>query len=211
MLRLTCLGNNHFQRLNKNHWGVLMTPQHGGTWKERLELCLVFACDNDRFNDSYSDENFLKMLNLVEPYAEKCKWVLAPDVVGDATGTLAEFPEWYKIIAPRYPVALAAQNGMRPGDVPWDQIAALFIGGDDRFKDGLDAATLVLEAKRRKKWVHIGRVNTRRRVLMSAKLGADSIDGTHEVFEPNVAIPRLNRWMGEARAIIDGTQMMLPF
>ena len=42
---------------------------------------------------------------------------------------------------------------------------------------------------------------------MSAKLGADSIDGTHETFAPNADMPRLNRWMKEAHAIADGTQL----
>jgi hypothetical protein len=193
---------------NQEYWGALITPT---SLKQRnIETCHLFGCDNNRFNPTYSEKKFLTMLDFIEPYNHKCKWVLAPDMVGDATGTLAEFPEWYKIIAPRYPVALAAQNGMQSDDIPWDSIAALFIGGDDKFKDGPEAAALVFEAKRRGKWVHIGRVNGWRRVLMSAKLGADSIDGTNEHFAPNKFTSKWNAWMMQANNIIDGTQMMLP-
>ena len=34
------------------------------------------------------------------------------------------------------------------------------------------------EAKRRRKWVHMGRVNSERRIRYAASIGCDSIDGT---------------------------------
>lgn len=56
---------------------------------------------------------------------------------------------------------------------------ALFIGGSTEFKLSEFAATLAQMAKRRRKWVHMGRVNTRRRVRYAASIGCDSIDGTN--------------------------------
>jgi hypothetical protein len=40
------------------------------------------------------------------------------------------------------------------------------------------AAVLIREAKWRGKWVHVGRVNTLRRIAWCKALGVDSIDGS---------------------------------
>ena len=76
------------------------------------------------------------------------------------------------------PVALAAQNGITPADVPWRRIDALFIGGDDAFKLGPDGERMAIAARAKGKWLHIGRVSSLRRIAYAATLRADSVDGS---------------------------------
>jgi hypothetical protein len=62
--------------------------------------------------------------------------------------------------------------------LPWDDIAAVFIGGSDKFKLSPEAGHIIKAAKILQKWAHVGRVNDPARFEHFEKLGADSIDGT---------------------------------
>jgi hypothetical protein len=55
---------------------------------------------------------------------------------------------------------------------------ALFIGASTEWKLGPSAEALVAQAKDRGKWVHMGRVNSHRRIRYAASIGCDSVDGT---------------------------------
>lgn len=57
-------------------------------------------------------------------------------------------------------------------------LSAVFIGGTTEFKLGATARAITAEAKRRGKWVHMGRVNTAQRVRYAKQIGCDSFDGT---------------------------------
>ena len=82
-----------------------------------------------------------------------------------AEGTLELFEDWFPILRSqwRLPFALVLQNGQERLPVPWRRIAAVFVGGDTRWKRGAEAAELVAEARSRGKHLHMGRVNSRRR------------------------------------------------
>lgn len=117
-------------------------------------------------------------------------WVTAPDIVGDAGATLARFRIWLPVL--RYygvPVAFVAQDGQEHLPVPWDCIRCLFIGGSTAWKEGDAAAALIVQAKRRGKWVHVGRLNTQRRERLLLHLGVDSFDGTTYSRWPDTYIP----------------------
>ena len=45
-------------------------------------------------------------------------------------------------------------------------------------------------AKRAGKWIHVGRVNSERRIRWAASLGADSIDGTGWAVWRDTNLPR---------------------
>jgi hypothetical protein len=94
----------------------------------------------------------------------------------------------------RYPLAFVAQDGASVDTVPWENLDVLFIGGTDQFKLGPTAKALIVEAKARDKWVHIGRVNSQGRFLAFAALGADSCDGTYLAFGPDTNLPKLLSW-----------------
>jgi hypothetical protein len=99
-------------------------------------------------------------------------------VVGDADATMALFADWVCVVAVReLPVALVAQDGLDPADVPWNAIDALFVGGTDAYKLGVAAAELVGEALERGKHVHWGRVSSLIRFRYVKSIGGHSCDG----------------------------------
>lgn len=123
----------------------------------------VWALDNFCFKN-YNPENILFMLKRYQGL-KGCLFAVAPDVVQDHDSTLLLFRAWvgtYQALG--YPIAFVLQNGVTLDTVPWDSIDAIFIGGDDTFKFLPNTIAIALEAKRRGKWVHFGRVNTEDRI-----------------------------------------------
>lgn len=156
-------------------FGQLMVPAAGNL--PLVDLGLPWACDNGAFT-GFDEARFLAMLARLAGY-DGCRWVTAPDVVGDAAATLDLFASW----APRisrlgYPVALVAQDGLAPGDVPWDDVACLFVGGTTAFKLSAEARLLLRAAQARGVGTHVGRVNSARRARYCCSLEVDSFDGT---------------------------------
>jgi len=136
-----------------------------------------WAADNDAFS-KWDEERYCDMLDRIKGRTG-CLFVTSPDVVGDASKTLDLFYEWVtplQVIG--QPIALVAQDGLKQRDVPWALIDSLFIGGTTEWKLGMDARLLMLDAKNRGKWVHMGRVNSYERGRYARWLGCDSIDGT---------------------------------
>jgi hypothetical protein len=110
-----------------------------------------------------------------------CLFVVAPDVVGDAAATLDLFDTWGRDIRTAgFPVALVGQDGMTVEDAEWwvGAFDAFFIGGSTEWKMSNDAYRIVQVVKGQGKWVHMGRVNTRRRFKYAKSIGCDSVDGT---------------------------------
>lgn len=156
--------------------GVLSSPRRFYRESEGIEEWR-WAADNDAFSE-WNEHRYRKMLAAIWGL-RGCLFVTAPDVVGDASTTLALFEHWYAELSETLqPIALVAQDGLGFYDVPWKRIDALFIGGTDEFKLGLTARILIAEAKKRGKWVHMGRVNSYERGRYARWLGCDSIDGT---------------------------------
>ena len=75
------------------------------------------------------------------------------------------------------PYGFVLQDGATSATIPWHQCQALFLGGSTEYKLSEEAHELCREAKRRGKWVHVGRVNSARRERLIAPF-ADSFDGT---------------------------------
>lgn len=90
-----------------------------------------------------------------------------------------------------YPAAFVLQNGVTGRDVPWDSVEAIFIGGDTAFKFSDTVREIVTEAKRRGKWVHMGRVNSARRIQYAQSIGCNSFDGTGCSIAPRQRIAEL--------------------
>jgi hypothetical protein len=127
-----------------------------------------------------------------------CLFAVAPDVVGDAAATLARSAPYFDQLRELgYPVAYVLQNGQEHLPVPWGDIDAVFIGGDTDWKLSAHAARLAYQGKERGKWVHMGRVNSRKRLLRAAVMGCDSADGTFLKFAPHTNLPRLLGWLRE--------------
>lgn len=173
---------------------MIATPAQGNPVPEGVEWC----ADNGCFGKGYpGDDKWLAWLASYTPeQIGRCRFATAPDVVGDAAATLARsLPFLPKIRALGYHAALVAQDGLESLDVPWDEFDALFIGGSTQWKLGSHAARLAAEAKARGKWVHMGRVNSQKRLEYAAAIGCDSADGTYLTFGPDVNLPNVLAWL----------------
>lgn len=173
--------------------GMIATPASGNAVEPGYDWC----ADNGVFGDNYpGDDAYLRWLGDRAEYSAACSFAVAPDVVGDAVATLERSaPMLGRIRDAGYPVALAAQDGMRPSDIPWTRVDALFIGGSTEWKLGPDARQLVEAARRHGKWIHMGRVSSDRRLRYAHAIGCHSADGTYLAFGPDVNLPRLLGWL----------------
>ena len=164
-----------------DHLGVLHTPQNGN---RLCSLPLPWACDNSAFSNPDDSKYWKLCMNSwgMERFHPPL-WMAVPDVVGDHTATRRLFDWWIKYWLSEmefipFRLAFVLQNGCTVDEVPWDDIAAVFVGGDNDFKLR-QSAPLIDAAKSRDKLVHIGRVNTHRRLRYAFDLGADTVDGTN--------------------------------
>jgi hypothetical protein len=141
---------------------------------------------------------------------ERCAFVVAPDVVGDAAATALVAEPWLpRIRGAGFHVAYVAQDGMQqlPDPATWD---ALFIGGSTAWKLGPDAARLVAAARELGKPVHMGRVNSRIRLHIALAFGCTSVDGTLLTFGPDKHLPPLLRWLADLRTTGAQTAILTP-
>src|SRR6266567_1060305 len=143
------------------------------------------------------DEAFLAWLESLVPHNARCKFAVAPDVVGDAAATIERSLPFLPLIRGMgYPAAFVAQNGQDRLPVPWDEFDVLFNGGDDGWKMGEPMGRLAAEAKARGKWRHAGRVNSLKRMRRFS--GYDSCDGTFIRFGPDIRLPEALGWLRDA-------------
>ncbi|WP_326812304.1 hypothetical protein OIE62_07575 [Streptomyces scopuliridis] len=175
--------------------GCMTTPAQGAVIPPAAE----YACDNGKFGQGWPghDAWYAWLERTVERYGpDRCLWAVAPDVPFDAAGTLAESRPWLSgIRALGIPAAFAAQDGCDLLGLPWDDFDVLFLAGSTEWKTGPVAERLAREAKARGKGVHMGRVNSLRRMSIAEWFGCDSADGTYLAFGPDKNLPRLLRWV----------------
>jgi hypothetical protein len=176
MLLLATTGHPDIaERFAHPNLGRLLQPRHTSSAEATARAGLAWAADNDCFQGLH-EQRFLKMLDRISDLPG-CLFVSCPDVVGDHAATLELWPEWSAMIAAAgQPAAFVLQDGAvweeLPSEVP------LFIGGTTEFKLGDECAALVRRAKSERRWVHMGRVNSAKRMAYAASIGVDSIDGT---------------------------------
>lgn len=126
---------------------------------------------------------------------EQCLFATAPDVVGDAVATLQRSAYLSLIRRLGFPAAFVAQDGAEDLDLPWVMIDVLFIGGTTRWK--LDrAARVASQAHERSVPVHMGRVNSLRRLRAAELMGCRSADGTYVGFRARLSADLGEREVG---------------
>jgi len=164
-------------------YGCMFSYRKTGGQDDALKAGCRWMLDNGIFTDNFVFSRWVLQLAFMRPYRQNCIGIIAPDVLCNASQTLARFFRYRAIPeAFGYPVALATQNGMTPDMIPWPLIDVLFIGGSDEHKRGKEAETLAAEAKRRGKWVHVGRVSSAG-AIAKYWTWADSFDGTTFCFD----------------------------
>lgn len=187
-------GHRHEAIVRLRDVGYLLTPRMG----QSPVAGVPWAADNGCFSnpEGFDLNVYMGWLRDLAPYADSCLFATAPDVVGDAPATLARsLPVLPMIRKAGYPAALVAQDGLEEMEVPWNAFDVLFIGGSTRWK--LAAEALTRMAREMGKWVHMGRVNSYRRLRHAEAMGCHSVDGTFLKFGPSKNLIRLNRWMAE--------------
>lgn len=165
----------------EQHWphpnlGRLLSPRMFSRVADTAALGIPWAADNDAYL-AWDEVRFRSMLAAIEG-VPGCLFVAAPDVVGDWDATLKRFYEWLpEMVGCGQPIAVVLQDGCEAiPDMP--EIAAVFVGGTTVWKLSETARRLVADARSRGLWVHMGRVNTRRRIKMALAWDVDSVDGT---------------------------------
>lgn len=173
--------------------GMIAVPRQGNG--RTIPTGAVWCADNGCFSPTGwvgYDRWFAWLDSYTDDERERCLFATAPDVVGDAAATLARSAPWLpRIRGIGYPAALVAQDGLTPDTVPWSTFDVLFVGGTTDWKVGPEARALVAEARRRGVPVHMGRVNSLRRLRYAEAIGCDTVDGTFITFGPDVNLPRM--------------------
>ena len=165
-----------------------------------------WAADNGAFSAKWDADKWWAFLVKNSAFATTCLFAALPDVVADWPATLARSLPWAeRVRALGYRAAIVIQDGASLESMPWDQIDAVFIGGTTAWKLGPEVRELVTAAKAHGLIVHMGRVNSERRLRYAKFIGCDSADGTFLSFGPDVNLPRLQAWL---RGVNDQTDLL---
>lgn len=178
-------------------YGIGLMVQPGNGYLRQLAYYPHFAADNGCYakGDAFKVEEYLCWLAGVRPYQGKCLFAVAPDVVGDAKATWERARRILPVLrAMGFKAALVAQDGIECMSIPWQAFDVLFIGGTTEWKCGLHAFQVAQEAVQREVWVHVGRVNSARRMDMARRMGASSCDGTYLAKGPDVNLRSVINW-----------------
>ena len=159
--------------------GMLLYPK---SWRAPAG---VYACDNGVYGafqkgkvwDDQMHHAFLGMLNKI-PADNPPLWVLLPDAVADWPRTVELAAMYLPLVRQRrLPVAIALQDGCNFEEVMGFAPDWVFVAGSTEWKEAnILTACRFFHARGIK--VHVGRVNTRRRLMLCQSAGADSADGT---------------------------------
>jgi hypothetical protein len=158
------------------------------------------VADNGCFSDRWEHDRWFRWL-LDLP--RSVRFAVAPDVF-DPTGapchdaTLARWREYAPLMVRHgFTPAFVCQVGSTPETVP-DDAEVLFLGGTTEFKLGPVASAITAKAKAEGRWVHMGRVNSQKRVRAARSMGCDSVDGTFLIYGPRANLPKLLSWLLDA-------------
>lgn len=142
---------------------------------------MPFALDNGAWTAFQRDEPFdvSAFERAFELFGERADWVVIPDIVAGGLASLDFSLSWIDRLNGCKRLLLAVQDGMtteviRP--LLSDRVG-IFVGGSTDWKlaTAIEWGQLAHEVGC---YMHVGRVNTVRRIRLCAAAGADSFDGT---------------------------------
>jgi hypothetical protein len=163
------------RRLDRHpNLGALVTPAS----PEPPPPGIPWAIDNGAFK-GFDEEKFIKLVKKYIGHPTEPLFVAMPDVVADHRNTLSLFGTWHRHLASHYRRAFVLQDGITDWrQVPWDYCEAVFVGGSTEFKLSSTTKYLCQIARYMGKWVHMGRVNSFKRLQLAYEMGCLSVDGS---------------------------------
>ncbi len=183
--------------------GLMMQPKSATVQHQNLYPWQAF--DNGAFGAYVQGKDFdaatwQRQLIRVRPGPDFL-FAVVPDVVGDHAGTVQSWQQHAgTVLDAGLPAAFVLQNGCTDiGQVPAGA-SAIFIGGDDTYKLGPDAARVTWQARNAGLWTHMGRCNSAVRFRRALAMGCDSVDGTFLRFGNHARqLDRVLAWFAAGR------------
>lgn len=180
----------------KDKFGIFLQPRNASACYG-VRNGYKWALDNDAFNNEFSMDLLFTALEKMLPYQESCLFVTVPDVICNALATLDKYRYWaWRIKVMGYPVAFVAQDGQESFALP-PEFDWLFVGGSTEFKESLYIGRLINGIKKDGKSVHVGRVNSERRLNIFKFHNVDTVDGTDWIRGPNKKKGKYLKWMSQ--------------
>jgi hypothetical protein len=178
----------NLEALRKAGWGIMVSAK--GVL--RTEGFAHYSLDNGAWwafanKQPFDEAAFLKAYVL----ASSADFVVLPDIVAGGLRSLDFSLAWRDRLDRVCPQLLAVQDGMEAGDVSQfvGPELGIFVGGTTDWKEQTMAAWGRL-ARECGAYLHVGRVNSIRRIALCRAAGADSIDGS-SVSRYAVTLPKL--------------------
>ena len=176
------------QLLRDNNCGILVTPF---SQKSLSDPDWIWAADNGCFSSKWEYKTWATWIQK-KPNPDTALFAVVPDTVSDPIETLEKWETHHQFVRHLgFKPAFVLQDGATNQTIPWEQLDCLFIGGSTEYKLSDHAKRFVHKAKQLGKWVHMGRVNSQKRIELAFNWGCDSADGTYIAFGPDINTPKL--------------------
>ena len=160
--------------LRRSGWRLLVSAT--GVWRTEG---FGYAIDNGAWtahqNGTQFDEDLF--VGVVKKLGDGADWTVIPDIVAGGMESLDFSLSWIPRLSGR--LLLAVQDGMTPEIVRphLSDRVGIFIGGGTEFKEQT-AESWGRLATEVSCYLHMGRVNSQRRIKIAKSVGCDSFDGT---------------------------------
>lgn len=184
---------------DKDYMGAIITPSRLSV---RDDWDII--ADNGCFSNKWDENVWLTWLESLAEKQVPLHFVVCPDVV-DLSGkseshweTLDLWERWSPVVRDfGFEPCFVLHRGAKYNNLPIDS-DYFFIGGDTNFKLGLDVQEICYHFYENK-WIHMGRVNSLKRLKIAKKFGCKSVDGTTLAIAPKNRF-RIEQWFD----ILDG-------
>lgn len=175
--------------------GCINTPEQARKVDPRWDI----VADNGCFSNKWESSSWWSWLQRQPP----ARFAVCPDVVDLSGGDTHEASlELWELWAPRiveigHTPAFVLHQGATLESIP--DAAVLFIGGSTEWKLS-SAVWEIVAARRDSTWIHMGRVNTWRRLETAKMMGCHSADGTGITYQPETHLPEVLGWLNRSQS-----------
>lgn len=179
-----------YDAIDAHGWRVLFGPHNIAKMRlDKIEAGIAgrhYCLDNGAWtaHNSGSAWDPGAFQECVDAFGAGADFIVCPDIVCGGLESLKLTEEWL----PRLPGLrlVAVQNGHTPDDIrDWlGPEVGIFVGGDDTWKEPSLSIWGEL-ARETSCYLHVGRMNSKRKIRLCALAGADSFDGTSVTFWPS--------------------------